>query len=77
VETHVTAALHIFRLAVQNHALRVGLAEQDYRAVEADLLSAWDFGEDALTWQAVIHTYWADIVGDYFEFVRPRPEWET
>jgi hypothetical protein len=74
VATHASTALHIFRLSTQNHALRLGLGDDGYRTVERDLLSAWDLGRAALIWRAVIDAYWAEVVGDYFEFVRPPPE---
>jgi hypothetical protein len=74
VESHVGHALHVFRIKAQNHALRVGLDSAVYESVEPQLLSPWDLGSEALAWRASIDSYWTDVVGDYFEFVRPRAE---
>ena len=77
VESHGRTALHTFRLWSQNHALRVGLENDDYQAVKADLLNAWDLGAATLAWWAALNSYWSDVLGDYFELVRPRPELDT
>ena len=69
VESHGRTALHIFRLWSQNHALRVGLDDDCYQAVKADLLSAWDLGGAALAWQAGMDFDWTDVLGDYSELV--------
>jgi hypothetical protein len=73
IKSHVIYALHDFRVRCLIHALRVGLPLDDYNAVRDDVLVRGAVGRGELLWQVAIGTYWDEIMGDYFEYVRPGP----